>query len=94
MSMESVPGNVGPETSEGRRLSGGAIASIGGVSILGIFMVQNTNDVTVNFLFWDLTLPIWLLILGAAVFGALVWLGIGVLRRHQRRKDRRDDRRD
>jgi len=94
MSMEGVPGNLERETGDRRRLGGGAIASLGGVSVLAIFMVQNTDDVTVNFLFWDLTLPIWLLILGAAVFGALVWLGLGMLRRHQRRKERRADRRD
>jgi hypothetical protein len=29
-----------------------------------------------------------------ALFGALVWFGLGVIRRHRRRKARRDDRRD
>ena len=29
-----------------------------------------------------------------AVFGALVWFGLGVMRRHARRKARREDRRD
>jgi hypothetical protein len=28
-----------------------------------------------------------------ALFGALVWFGLGVLRRHRRRKDRRAERR-
>ena len=27
-----------------------------------------------------------------ALFGALVWFGLGVVRRHNRRKERRDDR--
>jgi uncharacterized integral membrane protein len=75
---------------QGRRLGNGAIASLGGVGVLLIFMVQNTEDVSVHFLFWKFTWPVWLLILFSAVFGALVWLGIGVLRRRQRRKDRRD----
>jgi hypothetical protein len=28
-----------------------------------------------------------------AVFGALVWFGLGVMRRHRRRKERRENRR-
>lgn len=77
----------------GLRVGSGAIASSSGVAALGIFMVQNTEDVTVKFLFWDFTWPVWLLILVAALIGAVVWLGLGVLRRHRRRKERRADRR-
>ena len=91
MSMENIPAAA---DSDRRRLGAGAIASLGGVAVLVIFMLQNTEDVTIKFLVWDFTWPVWLLTLFAAVFGALVWLGIGVLRRHRRRKDRRDDRRD
>lgn len=76
------------------RLSGGAIAVLSGLGLLGIFMVQNTEDVSVSFLVWDFTWPVWLLTLGAAVLGALIWFGAGVLRRHRRRKERRADRRD
>lgn len=85
-SFEEEPGGV--------RISGGAIASISGVAALAIFMAQNTDDVTVHFLFWDFTWPIWLLTLFAALVGALVWFGLGVLRRHRRRTSRRAARRD
>jgi uncharacterized integral membrane protein len=71
-------------------LSGGAIATLSGLGVLALFMVQNTEDVRVSFLVWDFTWPIWLLTLGAALLGALIWFGVGVLRRHRRRKDRRD----
>jgi uncharacterized integral membrane protein len=74
-------------------LGAGAIASLSGVAALVIFMVQNTDDVTVHFLAWDFTWPVWLLILVSALIGAFVWLGLGVLRRHRRRKERREDRR-
>jgi uncharacterized integral membrane protein len=94
MSMESGPDNAGLATSDSRRLGGGAIAALGGGAVLLIFMIQNTEKVTVDFLFWSFTWPIWLLTLAAALVGALVWLGLGVLRRHRRRKDRREDRRD
>jgi uncharacterized integral membrane protein len=89
MSMENAP----PE-SDDRKLGGGAIATIGGLGILVIFMLQNTQDVNVEFLFWDFTWPLWLLVLASATLGALVWLGVGIVRRHRRRKERREDRRD
>jgi uncharacterized integral membrane protein len=76
-----------------RKRGGAALASLGGLAVLVIFMVQNTDDVTVEFLFWDFTWPVWLLALVAALVGALVWLGLGVLRRHRRRKGRREERR-
>jgi uncharacterized integral membrane protein len=90
MSMENVPTSADADR---RKLGGGAIASLGGVAVLVIFMLQNTDDVTVEFLFWDFSWPVWLLTLVAAFVGAFVWLGLGVLRRHRRRKERRDDRR-
>jgi uncharacterized integral membrane protein len=82
-------------TDSGRRhLTGGAIASISGVGLLAIFMLQNTDDVKLDFLFWDFTWPLWLLTLVSAVVGAFVWFGLGVLRRHRRRVERRQDRRN
>ena len=90
MTMESVPA---PQPEDRRRFGAGAIASLGGVALLAIFMAQNTDDVKVKFLAWDFTWPVWLLILVAAVFGAVIWLGLGILRRHRRRKERRADRR-
>jgi uncharacterized integral membrane protein len=74
------------------RLSGGAIASLTGIGVLLVFMIQNTEDVTLQFLFWSFTWPLWLFTLVTAAVGALVWLGFGVIRRHRRRKARREDR--
>jgi uncharacterized integral membrane protein len=76
-----------------RRLGGGAIASLTGVGVLLIFIFQNTDDVRFHFLFLDFTWPIWLYTIVVAVFGALVWFGLGVIRRHRRRKARRAERR-
>jgi uncharacterized integral membrane protein len=75
-------------------LGGGAIASISGVALLVVFVVQNTEDVKLDFLFWDFTWPLWLLTIVSALLGALVFFGLGVMRRHRRRKERRADRRD
>jgi uncharacterized integral membrane protein len=55
-------------------------------------MIQNTDDVKLDFLFWSFTWPLWLLCLVLAVVGAVAWFGFGVLRRHRRREKRRADR--
>jgi uncharacterized integral membrane protein len=78
---------------DARKASGGAIASGGGLAVLVIFMLQNTDDVTISFLAWDFTWPLWLLMLVTASAGAFVWIGFGILRRHRRRKERRAERR-
>jgi uncharacterized integral membrane protein len=93
MVQESSSGSTTPPA-EGRRLGAGAIASLSGVGLLLIFMIQNTQRVRVDFLFWTFTWPLWLLTMASAVLGALVWLGLGVMRRHRRRKERRRARRD
>ena len=77
----------------GRSLGAGTIASLTGVGLLAIFMIQNTEDVRIDFLFWDFTWPLWLYTFVIALVGALLWVGLGILRRHRRRKARREDRR-
>lgn len=81
------------ESSNGARLGAGAIASLSGGALLLIFMLQNRNKVGIDFLFWSFTWPLWLVILVSALIGAFVWFGLGVLRRHRRRKERREERR-
>jgi len=76
----------------GAKLGGGAVASVTGIGVLAIFIVQNTQDVRFHFLFLDFTWPLWLYTIVVAVFGAFVWFGLGVMRRHRRRKDRRHNR--
>lgn len=83
----------GADQGQAARLSGGAIATISGAALLVIFMIQNTADVTLHFLVWDFTWPLWLFTLMTAAFGALIWFGLGVMRRHRRRKERRAERR-
>ena len=66
---------------------------VGGAALV-IFIAQNRQDVAFDFLWFSFTWPLWLYTIMTAVFGALVWLGIGVMRRHRRRKERREERRD
>jgi uncharacterized integral membrane protein len=91
--VQEGPSDSTTPPAQGRRLGGGAIASLSGVGLLVIFMIQNTERVRLDFLFWDFTWPLWLLTMVSALLGALVWLGLGVMRRHRRRKERRQARR-
>ena len=91
--VQESPSDSTRPPAERRRLSGGAIASLTGVGLLVIFMVQNTQRVRLDFLFWHFTWPLWLLTVASALLGALVWFGLSVMRRHRRRKERRQDRR-
>jgi uncharacterized integral membrane protein len=77
---------------EGRRVSGGAIASLSGLAVLLIFIVQNRAEIKFRFLFLHFSWPIWLYTIVTALFGALVWFGLGVIRRHRRRVERRRNR--
>ena len=92
--VQESPSGSGSPPAEGRRLGGGAIASLTGVGLLVIFMIQNTERVRLDFLFWNFTWPLWLLTVTSALLGALVWFGLGLMRRHRRRKERRQGRWD
>jgi uncharacterized integral membrane protein len=86
-------GTGGPAESQGRQLGRGAIVSATGLGLLLVFVIQNTQDVRLHFLFWSFTWPVWLYTIVTAVVGAFVWVGWGVMRRHRRRKARREYRR-
>jgi uncharacterized integral membrane protein len=87
--------NRAPQESEAResRVGFGAILSLIGAGLLLAFIVQNSTSVDLDFLFWTFTWPLWLLIVVAALLGAAVWFGLGVIRRHRRRVSRRENRR-
>jgi uncharacterized integral membrane protein len=94
--VQQSPGDSRSGAREGQApgLGGGAIAALTGVGLLLVFMIQNTEDVTLNFLFWSFSWPLWLFTFVIALVGALVWFGLGVMRRHRRRKARREAWRD
>ncbi|MEK6443428.1 LapA family protein [Pseudonocardia sp. T1-2H] len=87
-------GTTSAPEGRGLQLGGGAIAALIGVGLLVVFMFQNTERITLDFLFWSFTWPLWLFTLVTALIGAMVWFGLGVVRRHRRRTARRADRRD
>ena len=75
-------------------LSGGLIATLSGGALLLVFILQNRSDVTLKFLLWSFIWPLWLFTIMTATLGAIVWFGLGVLRRHRRRVARRAARHD
>jgi uncharacterized integral membrane protein len=78
--------SVAAASRQGGRLGGGAIASLVGLALLVIFMVQNREKVTLHFLAWNFTWSLWVFTLVVALVGALVWFGFGVIRRQRRRR--------
>jgi uncharacterized integral membrane protein len=70
--VQQSPGADTSGVAEGQKLSlsSGAIASLTGVGLLVTFMIQNVERVTLHFLFWSFTWPLWLLTL--VMVGALV----------------------
>lgn len=75
-----------------QRLSAWSIPSLAGVTVLLIFVFQNTRHVTIHFLVASFSWPLWLYTIVVAALGAVTWIGLGVRRRHRRRKERRAER--
>jgi uncharacterized integral membrane protein len=68
------------------------VASLSGLAALVIFIVQNTEPVEFRFLFLRFSWPLWLYTIVTALLGALVWFGLGMIRRRRRRVERRQGR--
>lgn len=95
VSRDQNDGNEGPATAKSpKKIGAGAVASFVGVAALLIFILQNRQNVNLDFLFWTFSWPLWALTAVSAVLGSLVWEGVGVVRRYRRRSERRAARRE
>ena len=73
---------MGERSGRGFELNGQLIVLIVAAIALLAFVVQNTNDVRFNWLMIEVTMPLWLALVIAAVLGAIVAnLAAWVLRR-------------
>jgi len=73
------------ETS-GRSIVGPVIAALIAVG-LGAFIVQNTDSTPVTWMWIDGSAPLWIVIFGAALAGAVLSEAVGwILRRSRRRR--------
>jgi uncharacterized integral membrane protein len=86
--LESTGDNYGFRMN-GKLLGGGLVAVV-----LAVFILSNRQEVKVNFLFVDFTLPLWITLTITALLGAAVGTLAVFVRRRQRRKARRADRQD
>ena len=59
------PTAAGPDT---RKLGAGAIATIAAGGVLLVFIIQNREDVQIDFLAWSFTWPLWLYTIVVALF--------------------------
>jgi uncharacterized integral membrane protein len=69
-------------------VAGGVLAAA-----LIAFIVQNTEDVSFDWLFWTFSAPLWLMLLVTSVVAFVIGQFALMWRRHRRRKARRDARR-
>ncbi|MBV8979996.1 MAG: DUF1049 domain-containing protein [Acidimicrobiia bacterium] len=71
---------------ESAGLSAAAISFLVVALLLLIFMLENTKEAHVHLFLWHVNLPLWFVIFGSALAGAVLWAGSGALHRHRRRK--------
>jgi uncharacterized integral membrane protein len=81
-----------PTQQAGRRFGAGTITALIGLAVLLIFIIQNRQPIRFHFLFLHFTWPMWVYTIVSALAGAIVWIGLGVIRRHRRRVERRRNR--
>jgi len=70
-----------------RRIDFGVLGAIVGAVVLLIFILQNTREQEITWLFFDASAPLWVLILVTAVLSvALAQLVLMLMRRRRRRR--------
>jgi len=79
------------ESSASNRRVAGLIAAGFIVAAAAVFLLQNTEEATVKFLWFSGQVPIYVVILISMVLGALLVLIAFGLRRRAKRRKRRDD---
>ena len=73
---------AGGDGTNGSKLNAGVIGLVLAAAALLAFVVQNTEDATFNWLMIEITMPLWLALVIAAVLGAVIAnLGGWMLRR-------------
>ena len=84
-------GDVQSQKRSGRGTIWAVLSGIMGIGLLA-FIVQNTDDVTFDWLFWTFSAPLWLMLLITALVAFVIGQFALMWRRHKRRQARRDAR--
>jgi len=90
--MSTEPSQPSPQPAHRSGPGGAAIAALVGAALLLVFMLQNRDEAKVHLLFWHARLPLWFVILGSALLGAVVWVAFGLVRRRRHRLAQRRSR--
>jgi uncharacterized integral membrane protein len=76
------------EKKEGFAIGGGTIGFIVVAAVIVIFVAQNTNDVSVDFLFFNGEWPLWLVVVAVIALTLLAErLGLWIWRRSRKNKE-------
>ena len=73
------------EEKDGIQISAGLVGLTLVAALLIIFIFQNTGDQPVKLYFWEVTAPMWLILLGTAVVTLVLTEVAGFIRRRRRR---------
>ena len=73
------------EVEGGRQINPGLIAAAVVGVLLAVFIFQNTDDQTVSIFFWEVTAPLWVVLLGTALVALVITELASTIRRRRRR---------
>ncbi len=81
-------------TGQGQSRQGTVWGVLGGILGIGLiaFIVQNTESVSFDWLFWTFSAPLWLMLLVTSLVAFVIGQFALMWRRHRRRQARRDAR--
>ena len=81
-------------TGQGQSRRGTVWGVLGGILGIGLiaFIVQNTESVSFDWLFWTFSAPLWLMLLVTSLVAFVIGQFALMWRRHRRRQARRDAR--
>lgn len=72
--MSQVEKPEGPKPSKRRsgKATGTLILTVVVVALMFVFVITNSQSVPVSLAFWDVSMPLWLLVLGTLIVGVLI----------------------
>lgn len=89
MNMEREPGKAFGEAKDAtdRAINGGLVAGVVALTVLVVFVLQNTQKTEIKFLFWSFEFSVWFALVIAIVLTLVVErLGGWVWRRRRRKR--------
>lgn len=89
--FEDVPEQLAPRE-ESLGIAWGFVAALLFVSLIAVFIVQNTDEMAIRFLWLEMRVSVWIVIMVAVLVTLIVDQLISIAWRRRRRKERRRSR--